>query len=469
MKRINKIVLISPTSTRPGLILKFFRFPPLNLALLAALAPEYNYKIIDENIDSVKLNSKEIKQADLIGLTVMTVQAPRAYELADKFKKMGKIVVMGGMHVSAIPEEAIRHCNAVVVGEAEGVWPKLLKDCEEGKLKKIYKNEQLPDLSNLPFPRRELLKRENYIVANTLQISRGCPFNCSFCAVSRFFGKKYRLRPIEEVIKEIKRMKEDDKLSYWRKIMGKFWNKMNTGVFAFLDDNIFGQADYARRLFKALIPLKILWGAQTSVNIARPENEDLLELAAKSGCKFVFVGFESINQSSLNEAAKKINKPEMYKKAVELFHRYGISVLGAFIFGFDSEDKSIFKRTVDFAKSIKLDLAQFTILTPLPGTVLMEKLKKEKRIIEKDWSMYSFGTSVFKPLKMSTQELTEGEEWAIRKFYSWSSILKRLPSLNDWSRLILYIVSNIAYRIQSFQMLNYKRYKLEANFEKSVS
>jgi len=457
MRKINKIVLISPTSTRPGLISRFFRFPPLNLALLAALAPEYNYKIIDENIDSIDFNSKEIKEADLIGLTVMTVQAPRAYQLADKFRKMGKTVIMGGMHVSAIPEEAIKHCDAVVVGEAEGLWPELLKDYEKGKLKKIYENKELSDLSDLPIPRRELLRRKNYIVPNTLQASRGCPFNCSFCAVSRFFGKKYRLRPVEEVIEEIKKMVETDKLSYWRKIMGKFWNKMNTSIFAFLDDNIFGQADYARKLFKALIPLKIFWGAQTSVNIARPENEDLLELAAKSGCKFVFVGLESINQSSLDEATKKVNKPEMYAKAVELFHKYGISVLGAFIFGFDSDDKSIFKRTVDFAKRIKLDLAQFAVLTPLPGTRLMEKLKKEGRIVEKDWSMYDFGTPVFKPSKMSAEDLMKGEEWAIREFYSWSSILRRLPPLSDWSRLILYLVSNVAYRIQSFQMLDYKK------------
>jgi len=457
MRKINKIVLISPTSTRPGLISKFFRFPPLNLALLAALAPEYNYKIIDENIDEVDLESEEVKEADLIGLTVMTAQAPRAYELADKFRKMGKTVVMGGMHVSAMPEEAIRHCDAVVVGEAEEVWPKLLRDWERGKLKKIYKSKELPDLSGLPIPRRELLKRKNYIVPNTLQVSRGCPFNCSFCAVSRFFGKRYRFRPVKEVIKEIEKMIETDKTSCWRKIMAKFWNKMDRNVFAFLDDNIFGQADYARKLFKALIPLKILWGSQTSVNIAKPENEELLELAAESGCKFLFVGFESVDQSSIDEAGKKVNKPEMYAKAIELFHKYGIAILGAFVFGFDCEDKNIFKRTVDFAKHIRLDLAQFTVLTPLPGTRLMRKLKEEGRIIEKNWARYDFGTPVFKPLRMSVEELIKGEEWAWQEFYSWSSILRRLPPLSDWSRLLIYGISNIAYRIQLFQLLNYKK------------
>ncbi|GAH52449.1 unnamed protein product, partial [marine sediment metagenome] len=275
---------------------------------------------------------------------------------------------MGGMHVSAMPEEALEHSDAVVVGEAEGLWPKLLEDYEEGKLKKIYKTKELPDLSGLPIPRRELLKRKNYLFPNTLQVSRGCPFNCSFCAVSRFFGKRYRLRPIKEVIKEIEKMIEADKMGVWRKTGSKFWNKMNTSIFVFLDDNIFGKADYARELFKVLIPLKILWGSQASVNIARSENEDLLKLAAESGCRFLFVGFESIDQSSIDEIGKKVNKPEVYLEAVKLFHKYGITVLGAFVFGFDSEDNNIFERTVDFTKRIRLDLAQFTVLTPLPGT-----------------------------------------------------------------------------------------------------
>ena len=448
MRKINKIVLISPTSTRPGFISKSFRFPPLNLALLAALAPGYSYKIIDENIDGVDLEPEEIKEADLIGLTVMTAQTPRAYELADRFRRMGKTVIMGGMHVSALPEEALEHSDAVVVGEAERLWPELLEDYEEGKLKKVYKSKELPDLSGLPIPRRELLKRKNYLLPNTLQVSRGCPFNCSFCAVSRFFGKRYRFRPVKEVIKEIEKMIEADKISYWRKTVAKFWNKMNTSVFVFLDDNIFGKADYAKELFKALTPLKILWGSQATVNMARPENEDLLKLSAESGCRFLFVGFESVDQSSIDETGKKVNKPEMYLEAVKLFHKYGITVLGAFVFGFDSEDNNIFERTVDFAKRIRLDLAQFTVLTPLPGTPLMAKLKEEGRIVEENWSRYDFGTAVFEPRRMSTEELVKGKEWAWREFYSWSSILRRIPPLTDWKRFILYGISNMAYRIR---------------------
>lgn len=446
MRKIHKIVLISPTATRPGFISKFFRFPPLNLALLAALAPEYRYKIIDENIDSINSEREEIEEADIIGLTAMTAQAPRAYELADRFRRMGKTVIMGGMHVSAMPDEALEHCHAVVVGEAEGIWPKLLEDYEEGQLKRIYKNKELPDLSGLPIPRRDLLKRENYLGFNTLHASRGCPHNCSFCGVSRFFGKRYRFRPVGEVVQEIKGMIEADSISFWRRAMARLWNKACANPFAFLDDNIFGQKDYARKLFKTLTPLGIFWGSQASVNIARPENEDLLKLAAESGCRFLFVGFESIDQSSLDETGKRINNPHMYSEAVKLFHEYGICVLGAFVFGFDSEDRTIFKRTVEFAQKIRLDAAQFTVLTPLPGTSLMEDLKEKGRIVKKDWSRYDFRSCVFEPLRMSAEELTRGKEWAWREFYSWSSILRRASSLSDWQRFLVYGISNMAYR-----------------------
>jgi len=367
MRKIRKIVLISPTATRPGFMSKFFRFPPLNLTLLAGLAPEYDYTIIDENVASIDCKLKEIEEADIIGLTVMTAQAPRAYELADRFRRTGKIVIMGGMHVSALPEEALEHSDVVIVGEAEGVWSQFLKDCETGKLQKIYKNKEFPD----PDAHR----------------------------------------------------------------------------FAFLDDNIFGQKKYAKELFEALIPLKILWGSQASINVAAPENEALLKLAAKSGCRFLFVGFESINPSSLNEVGKKINKPEVYAQAVKLLHNYGITILGAFVFGFDSEDKTIFRRTVEFIKRIKLDIAQFAVLTPLPGTPLMTKLNEEGRIIEKDWSKYDFRTAVFKPLGMSAEELVRGKEWVWQEFYSWSSILRRSPFINNWSRFLVYWLSNMGYRI----------------------
>jgi len=249
------------------------------------------------------------------------------------------------------------------------------------------------------------------------------------------------------VIKEIETVIQTDKIRLWRKVVAKLWDKADAHRFAFLDDNIFGQKKYAKELFEALIPLKILWGSQASINVAAPENEALLKLAAKSGCRFLFVGFESINPSSLNEVGKKINKPEVYAQAVKLLHNYGITILGAFVFGFDSEDKTIFRRTVEFIKRIKLDIAQFAVLTPLPGTPLMTKLNEEGRIIEKDWSKYDFRTAVFKPLGMSAEELVRGKEWVWQEFYSWSSILRRSPFINNWSRFLVYWLSNMGYRI----------------------
>ena len=446
-RKKKRILLISPNGTRESSISRFFRFPPLNLALLAALAPKYDYRIIDENAESIDFELDEIKKADIIGLTAMTKQIPRAYELADRFRLMGKTVIMGGMHVSALPQEALRHSDSVVIGEAEGIWPRLLDDYEEGKLKETYASEQLSDLSKLPLPRRDLLNGRNYLNLNTLQVSRGCPFRCTFCSVSRFFGAKTRLRPINKVIQEIEVMIKANQISGWRKTVAGIWGKTSTNPFAFLDDNIYANLEYSTHLFKALIPLRILWGGQASVNIATPEYEDLLRLAAESGCRLLVVGFESIDESSIREIGRRVNIPDHYHKAVRLFHKYGITVLGTFVFGSSSEDRGIFKRTVEFAQKIKLDIAEFKIITPLPGTALMENLKGRGRILVEDWAKYDSRTAVFAPSRMSAQELTQGEEWAWRQFYSWSSILRRAPFLRDWRRFLVYTMSNMAYRI----------------------
>lgn len=443
MKKIRKILLINSLYSQVQRTPKFLRFVPDSLRRVASSAPDYNYKIIDENIEEIDFDLVK-KSADVVGITSMTPQAPRAYELADIFREMGIPVVMGGMYVSALPEEAIEHADAVVIGEAETVWPEVLKDFERGELKKFYKAEKRPDLSKLPSLKRELLDSRLYNF-NATWTTRGCPFDCSFCSVTKFFGKKFRFRPIKQVVEEIETIKESSKINIWWKFLGKLLGKTPKIPFAFLDDNICGRPDYARELFQALISLKIIWGSQASVNFATSKNEELVKLAAKSGCKILFVGFESVNESSLDEAGKKVNKPSMYKRAVKLFHKYGILVMGAFIFGFDSDDKNVFKRTVEFAKKIKLDWAQFTVLTPLPGTRLMEKLKKEGRITTWDCSKYDFGHVVFKPLRMSIGELAKGYEWAWKRFYSFSSVIERSPFQSDWLRFIVYWVGNLAY------------------------
>ena len=443
-RKIRKILLISPIYyDKPGLISGFLRFLPLNLAYLMALAPEYKYDVVDENFKKLDFDS-DLKDVDIVGITAMTVQAPRAYALGDELRRRGITVVMGGSHPTALPQEALQHADAVVIGEAEGLWRQLLKDFENGKLASVYKNEKFPSLVHLPFPKRDVpLKKYNYFFPNTLQVGRGCPFNCAFCSVTRFFGYIYRFRPIPDVVEEIKKMMAASKKK----------------VFAFLDDNIFGRPSYAKELFRALIPLKILWGSQASVNMA--QDEEAVRLAAKSGCKFLFVGLESINESSLKEVGKRQNNPLLYQKAIKLFHKYGIAILGAFIFGFDSDTKSLFRQTIRFAQRVGLDFIQATVLTPLPGTRLTEALEKEGRITDYNWRDYDFGHVVFKTKNISADDLIRGFRSMWREFYSLKSIFLRLPLWQRewwsllwhrpkaaWLRLVVFVFGNIGFHFQ---------------------
>lgn len=443
----------------------------MTFASLMACAPQYEYVVVDENNEQLDFEN-DLKDVSLVGITVMTVQAPRAYAIADWLKNKEIPVVLGGSHVSALAEEAIQHANAVVIGEAELIWPKLLKDFENNQLQRFYKADRLIEMSELPSAHREvLLEKYNYFFPNTLYVSRGCPYNCYFCSVPRIFGKKYRFRPIPKVIEEIKKMEEESKISNWRKLLSTvLWKELGKPIFIFLDDNIFGQPSYAKELFKELTPLKILWGSQCTVNIAK--DEKILKLAAESGCKGLFIGLESINESTLREMGKKQNKYEFYEEAIKRLHKYGISVIGAFVFGCDSDNDDVFKETVEFAKKIKLDLAQFTVLTPLPGTPLRDKLEQEGRILSNDWGKYNFGQAVFEPANISVEDLEKGIRWSWKKFYSIGSSLIRSPlterewwqlfwksPVDAWIRLIFYQFTNFGFQIQVSRSLEYEQNK----------
>ena len=432
-----KILLISPTwkkgaGSKRQRRHRVFKTPPHNLLIIAALTPkDIEVEIIDENIEKIDFD----KDVDLVGITTMTASSPRAYEIADRFREKGIPVVLGGIHATALPEESAQHANAVVVGEAEGSWEKLLQDLREGgkqALAKFYQNSHRPDPSKIPIPKRGLVENKGYLLSRFLQLSRGCPFDCHFCSVSRFFGKKYRFRPVKKVMEEIK---------------GMVGESLRTRFLGFLDDNIVGNIAYAKELFKALIPYDVLWVGQSSINIAR--HEDVLELAAASGCRGLFIGFESISEASLGEANKSHNKIKFYEKAIKKIHQFGIAIEGAFIFGFDHDDKGIFRKTVKFIEKVKLDVIQFTILTPLPGTKLHEKLEKEGRIIDRDWSNYDLAHAVFQPKLMTPQELKEGFDWAYQRIYTLSSIFKRLTGLfrgGRWKYLGPILTLNLGYR-----------------------
>ena len=426
-----KILLVNPGLSLPaprGNKKRKALFPPLNLALLAACTPKrHQVELVDEHLAELDPETG----ADLVGITVMTAFAPRAYRLADHFRAKGIPVVLGGMHVSALPEEAQAHADAVVVGEAEKVWPQVVADAERGELKTLYRAGDYLDLKEFPLPRRDLWQAGDYLVPQTVQITRGCPFSCSFSTVSSFFGRTYRFRPVADVIKEVKNLP------------GK--------IVAFVDDNITANLQYAKELFRQLRPLKKYWFSQGSLDMAR--DEELLRLAAASGCLGMFIGLESLSPRNLEKIGKRVNLVDI-KQAIGKIHRHGIAIEGAFIFGLDDDDETVFERTLNFAEEVRLEGAQFGVLTPFPGTKLYQEMEEAKRIIDRDWGNYTVNRVVFQPLLMSAQRLQEGVDWAWRSFFSYSSIFRRLRPFKKHPVLLWSF--NLAARARVYNYLKHK-------------
>lgn len=373
----------------------------MSLPVLAALTPPgVDLHLVDEHVEGVDLT----EAADLVAISAQTASAPRAYEIADAFRARGVPVVMGGMHPSALPEEAGQHADAVVVGEAENQWAQVLTDFAAGHPQPLYRAAERPVLTNLPLPRWDLLRRERYLLTNLVQTARGCPHACSFCSVSSVFGRRYRFRPIGEVIEEIRALKLRSVAIY--------------------DDNLVGRPARARELCEALMPLKVRWVGQGDLSVA--EDEELLQLMARSGCLAMFVGIESLSQESLDGAHKHPNLGLDLERAVAKIHRHGIDLVGAFVFGLEGDYPDIFARTVSFAERVKLAAAQFTVLTPFPGTPIHDQLQAEGRIMTGDWSQYTMGNVVYAPKHMTASQLAAGRNYAYRRFYSLRSMARRL-------------------------------------------
>lgn len=404
------LLLINASLSNPDYVsnkrkIKISTYPSLGLSLLAALTPpDIDVKIINDECERVNFN----EAVYLVGISCLTPSAPRAYEIADKFRKKGVTVVIGGVHASALPGEAIEHANSVVIGEAENIWPKLLEDYKDGSLKKFYKADGLVDLTNLPIPKRELLNKKIYISTNVVQASRGCPLGCEFCSVERFFGKKTRFRPVEEVIEEIKGMDRQRFL-------------------LFADDNLIINPPYLKELLTALIPLKRKWLGEASWTIGhKPE---LLKLLRKSGCLGLFIGFESIRkQPNIRKTSIYSDMRDAYMQTIKNLHKNQIAVCGAFIFGFDNDKLSSFDETLRFCLDADVDVAQFSSLIPFPGTPLIERLTEEGRIITRDWSKYTYEPpgKIFHPKNMTCEELERNIGRIYRKFYSYKRLLPML-------------------------------------------
>jgi radical SAM superfamily enzyme YgiQ (UPF0313 family) len=382
------------------------RIPNLALPILAALSPpDAEISFIDDLLTPIHLE-KDLKEVDLVGITVLTKTALRAYEIAAAYRKKGIPVVLGGIHATALPEEAKLHADSVVIGEAEEVWPRLIEDAKAGHLKPFYRQESFIDLSKIPRPRREILPKNGYFPLDVIQVTRGCPFRCEFCSVRNFFGDTYRFRPIHDVIEEI--------------------NSLRHRLIMFNDDNIIGNPSYSKELLKALIPLKKKWIGQASLSgLKEAENVALL---AKSGCIGLLIGFESLSKKNLMKSQKFQNDPSEYREIIHTLHQFGITIWGSFIFGFDEDDPSIFEKTVDFTIQTKLFSVVFALLTPYPETTFYQRVKNEGRLVQDRWWLLEKpedSAPYFLPMKMSAEALREGWKRAWKEFYSFPSIWKR--------------------------------------------
>ena len=428
-----KIVLIMPRAKlyqKGRGFRKNLRYAPLTLTTLAGLVLKElkaEIRVIDEGVE---LADYSTIKADLVGITCITGTSSRAYELADYFRSKSISVVLGGPHPTLMPKEAIKHADSVAIGIANRIWPQMLIDFKNNKLKKFYKDECI-NLQGLPLPRRDLLKKSGYISINTVQAVYGCPYKCEFC-VTQIIGRGYHHRPIPEVINEIKKLKS--KLIF------------------FLDPSPMEDKEYAKELYRQMIPLKKKWMGLSTTRIY--DDEELFDLIAKSGCIGLLIGFESVSQKSLTKMNKNFNTAEKYKDFIKKLHKKGIAVQACFVFGSDEEDKTIFKDTVDFIIETGLDLPRFTVSTPFPGTPLYQRLKNENRILTEDWSKYNAQNVVFKPKNMSVKELQDGLEWAWKETYKTKNIIKRLAISK--TRLWVTIISNIGYKMYAHDLHKYK-------------
>jgi radical SAM superfamily enzyme YgiQ (UPF0313 family) len=380
--------------------------PTLSIATVAALTPpDVRISFSDDLIHPIDLDGK-LKAADLVGITVVTKTARRAYQIARAYREQGVPVVLGGIHPTAVPDEALQHADAVVIGEAEESWPRLIRDFQRGNLERTYQQEGFTSPEKIPPARHDIYNPKDYFPVTPLQATRGCPYLCDFCSVRRFFGGTYRYRPLKHVIAEIRSQRHK--------------------VIMFADDNIVGHPRYSRDLLEALIPLRKWWFSQGS--LAGLEDEEKIKLMAKSGCKGLLIGFESISEENIKASRKYQNRPADYLKIIHSLHRHGIAIWASFLFGLDHDDKGIFERTVRFAIKAKFLSVNFPILMPYPGTAIYERLKEEGRLTDDRWWLLEDQGSRaphFHPRGMTREELREGWAWTWREYYSYPAILKR--------------------------------------------
>ena len=459
---MRKLLLINPSNTHKGLgNVRATAWPPLNLPYLAAVTPpSYQIEVIDENIGPF-----HFADADIVGITAYTASACRAYQIAQRYRQQGIPTVMGGIHASMMHEEASRFVDAVVIGEAETIWPKVLEDFEANRLQKAYR-ASWPSLETLPIPRRDILQNR-YYRWGSLQTSRGCPMNCTFCSVTAFNGRRFRRRPLESVIEELEQIPQKRVL--------------------LTDDNIIGYGkrdlEWAFAFFTRILEkgIRKVFFAQASILFG--EDTELIRLASKAGLKIVFVGLESVNADALKSYQKGINLDRLNqhrtKELIRRIRENGIAFLGSFVLGDDHDDRSVFHGTLKFVESSRIDVLQVCKLTPLPGTQLWDRMQRDGRILHQNfpeaWEDYRFTKMVFEPARMSIEEVYEGFTYLRSAYYSLRQTLRR--TLSTWfttrslTAAILAYGFNASYRKAFRNSEHYRHYRgrhLKKKFEPAL-
>ncbi|MBA4380133.1 MAG: B12-binding domain-containing radical SAM protein [Anaerolinea sp.] len=380
--------------------IKYSLFPPLGLATLAAyLSPDDEITIHDEHVEKLDFND----QPDLVIIQVYITSAYRSYEIADLYRARGSFVCLGGLHVTSLPDEAAQHADAIFIGPGEDTWPAFLADYRMGIPKKVYESRQRT-LLHAPFPRRDLIKRHLYLVPNSIVVSRGCPYQCDFCYKSSFFkgGISFYTQSVDRALEEIE------------SLPGRH--------LYFLDDHLFGNPRFAGQLFDGMRGMGRLWQAAGTVqSILTPH---LMRMAAETGLRSLFVGFETLNPDNLKEQRKYQNLNRNYAEAIRRLHDLGVMVNASFVFGMDGDDESVFDRTVEWAVRQGIETATFHVLTPYPDTPLFAHMEQSNRITTKNWDLYDTRHAVFTPMYMSAQALEDGYWRAYQNFYSWANILQ---------------------------------------------
>jgi len=426
-----KILLVHPQNYlqrhSTGIYGRSLRYAPLTMPTLKALVPadlQAEVRIVDEMVEDLDFNTP----ADLVGITAITGTAPRAYRIADHYRAKGATVVLGGVHPTLLTEESLAHADAVVRGYAERPWPKLLRDFSVGRLQRVYEDSEPFDPKLIVAPDRSGIHPRDYIGWGTVEMSRGCSNKCDFC-ISHRFHPSFICRPIGDVIEEIKALRSK--------------------IVFFLDPNLIGNRQHAKEFFRELAKLKKWWVGCASLDIV--DDPELLSLAEKSGCRGLLMGFESVRNEALVSMGKIRNLGKTYANVVDALHNHGILVQACFVFGFDTDDVSVFEEAADYIAHSRFDLPQISIYTPFPGTPVFERMEREERILTHNWSLYNGQNVVFRPSRMTAEELDRGTDLVRKRVYEWSALSRRLFVKPLWVKPLV-LLSYLGFRFYQYRI-----------------